>query len=302
MSENQSSKTWIFVLAGAAVLCFSIYWPSFFTSIRPVYSLATVVSSKGTTEWISRHSLKKQKPKKSLSVALNESLATGSDGEMVLRFKKGAEIKLLPNTFVTLIKKANATLIAVRHGDIEVIKEGEARSVLVAQEGQDHALGDYQTKEANDTLMIDTQTLDTVKTVETNALENNPASNASEPLRENAVPTVKSISQKATKDMQAQIRKMIADRMGTQKNHLFRCYTSLIQKEKTAHGRVDVHFSVSNQGKLKDPTIVSSDIKDPKFEKCLLQIIKRTDFQPFEGPSVSTLLPLRFEKNLNTVQ
>lgn len=303
MSENQSSKTWIFVLAGSATLCFSLYWPHLYNSMKTTNSLATIVSAKGTTEWISRQSLKKQKTKKALTIALNESLSTGTDGEMVLRFKKGAEIKLLPSTFVTLIRKANATLVAIRRGDIEVIKEGEANSVMVAQEGQDRSLREYQSKDSENNLVIDPQTLETVKMVDTDLPTGNESSNKPD-LAANASSLLNpmALSDKSNKDLQAQIRKMIADRIGSQKNHLFRCYSTLIQKQKTAHGRLDVHFTVANTGKIKEPTIVSSEINDPKFQKCLLQIIQRTDFQPFEGQSVSTLLPLRFEKNLNTVQ
>jgi outer membrane biosynthesis protein TonB len=110
------------------------------------------------------------------------------------------------------------------------------------------------------------------------------------------------ISTKQAGDFQAQIRGMIADRVGRQKNHLFRCYTTLIQKQKNASGKLDVHFTVNNLGKVEDPMIVKTEIMDKKFEKCLLQVIQRTDFQPFQGQKVSTFLPLRFEKNLNPIE
>ncbi|MEY4616964.1 MAG: hypothetical protein RJB66_1924 [Pseudomonadota bacterium] len=302
MGENQSSKTWFFVLSGLAVFCLGFFWPSLFTSLKPASPLAIVVSSKGTTEWISRQSIQKAKPKKSLSLSLNESLATGTDGELIVRFKKGAEIKLLPSTFITLIKKANATLIAIRRGSLEVIKEGEAGSIFVAQNGRDHTMRDYQPQQIEESLEIDSQSLSANRAVDTTDSDSAESAIPKETASKIQSESLMGSIEKANKDAQHQVRKMIADRIGAKKNHLFRCYSNLIQKQKKAHGRLDVHFVVNNQGKIKDPTIINAEIKDPKFQKCLVQIIQRTEFQPFEGQSVSTLLPLRFEKNLNTVQ
>lgn len=307
MFTNKSSKAWLFLVASVGFLGLGFYWPTLYSSLKPANSLATVVSTKGTTEWISRQRLHKQKPKKSLALSMNESLATGSDGEMVIRFRKGAEVRLLPSTFVTLTRKAHSTLLAVRRGDIEVIKEGEANSVLIAQDGQDKPLRDFESKEVASDLWIDPQSLDTIKTVDTNvavagSLEGASLDSTPPTSPVAAVMNSKAISQKGTSDLQGQVRTMIADRIAKRKNHLFRCYSALVQKQKQAHGKLDVHFIVNNQGKVKDPTIVKTEIKDKKFQQCLIQIIQRTDFQSFEGQEVSTLLPLRFEKNLNTVQ
>ena len=306
MQRNQNS--WLMIILSLTFLGIGYYWPKFYSRLRPNNSLATVISFKGTTEWISKRSVRKLSIEKSLSIQINESLATGTDGELVLHFKKGAEIKLLPSTFITLIRKANSTLIALRRGEIEVIQEGEQDSVLISQNGTDKNLQDYQSQNIQEELWINPQSLDTIKTVETNPTIHSEV----EGLKidssgfESPVLSTKEllgpISVKKNQTTQAHIRSMISDRIARQKNHLFRCYSTLIQKKKMARGKLELHFTVNNFGKVEDPLIVKSEIKDPIFEKCLLQIISRTDFQSFHGQKISTFLPLRFEKNLSSIE
>lgn len=309
----------------------AFFWPKYFVSFKTKQAdvLATVFSSKGSNEWISKKSLSHQKPQKSLSIRMNESLATGTDGEIVVRFKRGAEIRLLPSSFVTIIRKSNSTLIALRKGEIEVIREGEPNSVLISQGGKDKPLQEYLVPSSYDSAMwIDTQSLDTIKSVTTVtptspitvSLEGNgmaPPSSSSSAIAATTQPTttpsssssplsyakdpLAALSPKHVKNFEGQIRSMISDRVSRQKNHLFRCYSSLIQKKQnneTPHGKIDLHFTVNNLGKVEDLMVLNTEIKDQKFQACLTQVIKRTDFQPFQGQKVSTLLPLRFDKDL----
>lgn len=313
-----------FLLGGLLMFGLAVFWPKYFVSFRTKQTdvLATVSSSKGSNEWISKKSLTHNKPQKALAIRMNESLATGTNGEMVVRFKRGAEIRLLPSSFITLIRKANSTLIALRKGEIEVIREGEPNSVLISQGGKDKPLQDYIVPSSYDSAMwIDTQSLDTIKSVTTVtptspisvSLEGNeiaPPTSATTPSTRSlaaasplayAKDPLASLSPKNVKDFEGQIRSMISDRVSRQKNHLFRCYSSLVQKKQnndTPQGKINLHFTVNNLGKVEDLMVLNSEIKDQKFQACLTQVIKRTDFQPFQGQKVSTLLPLRFDKDL----
>lgn len=310
-----------FLLSSFLMLGLALYWPQYLGLLkaRQADILATVRSSKGSGEWISKKSLSENKtPKKLQPLRINESLATGTDGEMIVRFKRGAEIRLLPSTFVTFIRKANATLITLRKGEIEVLREGEPNSVLISQGGQDKSLQGYLGINREDTIWIDPQSLDTIKSVTpvpnqhpvitgfegdvtAPASSLPPAPASSTPLRLSQDPLA-SLSEKQVKSFKVQIRSMISDRVSRQKNHLFRCYSSLIQKKndntEISQGKISIHFTVNNYGKVEDLMILDSEIKDQKFHNCVTQVIKRTDFQPFQGPKVSTLLPLRFDKNL----
>jgi hypothetical protein len=305
--HNQDMQRFL-IVASLGSIALGFYWPKLYFSAKNTISVATVLSNKGTTEWISRHHRRSSTPQKTTTLQMNESISTGTDGEMILRFKRGAEVRVLPSSFITLLRKANSTLIALRRGEIEVLQEGETNSVLVAHGGIDYSLRDYQPEGQQETLWIDPQSLDTIKTVDTEtpaatSLEGAASGNeSSTPSLSLTKDPLAPISTKQAGDFQAQIRGMIADRVGRQKNHLFRCYTTLIQKQKNASGKLDVHFTVNNLGKVEDPMIVKTEIMDKKFEKCLLQVIQRTDFQPFQGQKVSTFLPLRFEKNLNPIE
>lgn len=296
----------LLLTASVGVLVGGYFWPQLYSSFKQSTAIATVVYSKGSTQWISRQNLKTLRPIKQQSIKMNDSLATGSDGEMVLHFKKGAEIKLLPSSFVTLVRKANSTLLSLRRGEIEILREGESDSVLVSQDGQDVPLQQYAPSNNQAEMWIDPQALDTVKIVESQKSELSTTEGMATEITGAPISLAKTplapVSNQEQKQFQDQIRAMIADRVGRQKNHLFRCYTSLIQKKKNSHGKLDLHFTVNNLGKVEDPLIVKSEIEDPKFQACLIQIIKRTDFQSFQGQKVSTFLPLRFEKNLNPIE
>ena len=332
MQEKMGSRFWIYscTCLGMALVAYS--WPNFFNfytfKANEKQILATVVSQKGTTEWISRKTIQNLVPKKSSKLKMNESLSTGSDGEIVLRFKKGAEIRILPSSFVTLIRKANSTLLALRRGDVEVIEEGEQRSVLISFKGLEQPLKNYYQKVSDKTLFIDPQNLDSIKSVELSKNNSLPQTQTNDSKSDsvpqstlssliegstltqsqelvpkllntpNSEATLTSIDSIKMADYQTQIRSMISERIGKQKNHLFRCYSSLIQKNKTLQGKLDLHFKVSSLGKVEEALIVKNDLRDKKFESCLIQVIMRTEFIPFKGPTVSTFLPLRFEKNL----
>lgn len=303
------------LIAGLCAFLFGLYWPNYYTSVKQQGVLATIVSSKGSNEWVIRTSLAKKSPQKSSQIHFNESLSTGTDGEMIIRFKRGAEIKLLPSSFLTLSRKANATFLALRRGEVEVIREGENNSVLISHNGQEKSLQDYRAKSLEEPLWIDPLSLDTVKTVTTitslsSSIEGTPS--MTDPVSIPPTPAkdlelskdpLKPITESQIKDFQTQVRTMISDRIAKQRNHFYRCYTALIQKltpknESRLEGKVDIHFTVNNYGKVEDALVAQSEIIDEKFKSCLLQVVKRTDFQPFQGQVITTLLPLRFDKDL----
>jgi len=300
------------LLGGMITLAISFYWPKYLASLKMKQAevLATVVSSRGSNEWVSKKSLTHQSPRKALSIRMNESLATGTDGEMVIRFKKGAEIRLLPSSFITLIRKANSTLIALRKGELEVVREGELNSVLVSQGGQDKPLQDYHAPLSDSTLWIDTQSLDTINNKPMKSVTPIMTSTIAAGIEGSGGMTPLSlvnspfsaVTEKQVKDFETQVRAMISDRISRQKNHLFRCYSTLVEKKNsklnTPEGKVNLHFTVNNQGKVEDLLFLNSEISDQKFKNCLSQVIKRTEFQPFQGTKISTMLPLRFDRNL----
>lgn len=338
LSPDHNGDMRYLLIASLLALGFGLYWPKYYSSLKQEGVLATIVSSKGTTEWVSRRSFKNLSPHKSTQIRINESIATGTDGELIIRFKKGAEIRLLPSSFITLTRKANSTLMALRRGDFDVLREGENNSLLISHKGQDKPLQDYQPPLESEVLLIDPQSLDTIKTVTMNSsiipnslntqynsgdltgthesisnLSNSttaiilPSSSESFSPQKDDTPNLRlakgplsPVTEQDVKDFQTQIRSMISDRVLRQKNHFYRCYTTLIQKKSTntIEGNVALHFTVNSYGKVEDSIITNSEIKDKIFQSCLLQVIKRTDFQPFHGPSISTLLPFHFDKNL----
>ncbi|MES3037147.1 MAG: AgmX/PglI C-terminal domain-containing protein [Bdellovibrionota bacterium] len=75
----------------------------------------------------------------------------------------------------------------------------------------------------------------------------------------------------------------------------FRCYTQLLQRSPKAKGQVDLVFTIQSSGKISQPQISGSQLRDDPFRRCLTDVVSRIEFPRFDGRSVSAVFPLKFE-------
>lgn len=300
----------ILLVASLLTLGCGFYWPTFFSKLKSRHSQALILSSKGTSEHITRGQKKSLLPRSaSQPLALNESLSTGMDGEILLQFKSGARVRILPNSLITLLRKTNTPMIAVRRGELEVVDEGLSRSVLVSQDGKESSLSDYRFKDNSQELWIDPRSLDTVKMAPTERAYSSPFNSNSVEGNANLAPSegeritftntpLEPLTEEKIKGFESQIRAMITDQISKQKTPMYRCYSRLLQKRPNTEGALELNFKVNGYGKVVNSMIIKNDMKEKDFERCIVEIVKRAKFKPFQGEPVSAFLPLRFQKNI----
>ncbi|MFZ4404287.1 MAG: AgmX/PglI C-terminal domain-containing protein [Pseudobdellovibrionaceae bacterium] len=76
----------------------------------------------------------------------------------------------------------------------------------------------------------------------------------------------------------------------------FKCYSQLLQKGLSQRGQVSLSFFIEKNGRVKSPSVLSSQIQDVTFQSCLVEVLNRTEFKGFKGnESLQTIYPLQFE-------
>lgn len=191
-----------------------------------------------------------------------DSVETNETGEALITFENSFRVRVLTNALVTLEKlsdaqNSSAVLLIVKRGEIKVESLGREGDLIISKNGEHISALEYN----NSTLS---------QTPAVNISENH---NSSQGLTD-------------------------ADVTATINNHrssFYKCYTQLLQKDPTAKGQSSVHFTIENSGKMTNVEVSASDINDVDFKKCLVEVLKRIEFPPFQGPVVSTTFPLRFE-------
>ncbi len=188
---------------------------------------------------------------------------TLQESEVVLELTETkGQIRLLENSEVLIEKSDDQTLlITVRFGDIIVEKFGASPSFWVRKDGRQLTAQDYALSSEKNMEVL--RSLGQQQSV---ATDNNTLS-------------------------QAKIEEILSSK----KSDFFRCYGQLIQKAELAQGQVLISFEISNRGQVIKIDIARSDIEDKSFKSCLVEVVARIKFPKFEGKSVTTVFPLKFD-------
>ena len=92
-------------------------------------------------------------------------------------------------------------------------------------------------------------------------------------------------------------REDIREVMTAQKNLFDKCYSSLLKINPQAEGNVDVFFEIESTGKVIAAKVHRSELKENRFENCVLQSVLRARFAQFDGKPKKVIFPLRFGTN-----
>ncbi len=188
---------------------------------------------------------------------------TVQESEVLLELlnSKG-QIRLLENSEILIEKSEDQNiLITVRFGDIIVEKFGTSPSFWVRKDGRQLTAQDYALSSEKNM-----EVLRSIGQQQSLATDNNTLS-------------------------QAKIEEILSSK----KSDFFRCYGQLIQKAEQAQGQVLISFEISNRGQVIKVDIARSDIEDKSFKSCLVEVVARIKFPAFEGKSVTTVFPLKFD-------
>ncbi|MFN3455441.1 MAG: AgmX/PglI C-terminal domain-containing protein [Pseudobdellovibrio sp.] len=200
--------------------------------------------------------------KKGMKLRHLDLIKTSSLSEASITLNQtGGEFRIQENSEVLLEQIEDGTvLITVRSGDIIIEKFGKSPSFWVRKDGRQLTATDY-------------------------ALSN-----------ETNLETLRKSGQKVIKEQEGSLQQAkIEEILTSKKSDFFRCYGQLIQKTEQAHGQVLVSFEINNSGKVTKVDINRSDITDNAFKACVSEVVARTIFPKFNGPSITTVFPLKFD-------
>jgi hypothetical protein len=266
---NDNKFQWVagFLIAGLVLLGLSASLINKKSPTPPNNSrLARVTHDSGTVSLLHPNLSQKEKIEFSAPAYHLDSVETDDTGDASMEFEHGGRIRLFPNSLVTLaqeqVNDQSHVVVILKHGDIKVEKVGTAE-LLIAKNGERLNAAEYNGSQLQQTPV-------------TPAIVNNDSTGMAA----------------ADKGLSEQDISAI---MNNYRASFFKCYTQLLQKEPTAKGDASLSFTIENNGKMSAADVVSSNIKNDDFKKCLLEVLRRIEFRSFSGPPISTLFPLKFE-------
>lgn len=198
----------------------------------------------------------------SIEINQYDQIEVGVEGLAQLEFKSQDHLKILEKSILSFSQDKSLISINIKSGDIEIDNISEESPLIIAEANSRKPIRTY----FNEQQLLLTQK------------QNSSSENIPKKSTENSL-------------TQDQIQELLKP----SKSNFFRCYTQLLQKTPGLSGGVIITFTILQNGKIKNPTITSSTIKDPVFQKCLIESIYRVEFPPFNGYEILTSYPIKFE-------
>lgn len=188
-----------------------------------------------------------------------DMVTTGADSEVLLQFKNESQLRVTSNSEILLDLQENGSpLVVVRTGDIFTERFGKKPETWIRKDGQSLSITDYTASNKRNNKYLK---------------EPQPAVDANETLTQTEIETV------------------LSDR----KSDFFKCYGQVLQKKPQSRGQVLLSFTIEKQGQTSKIEVSKSDIDDNTFKSCLMEVVARTKFRTFNGKSITTVFPLKFE-------
>lgn len=259
-----------FLIGGLVLIALSIYF-SFFSreTTHQGPRLAQVEQQTGKVFVFHSGLTQRELVDKRAPVLNLDSIETMETGEALLHFESAYRVRLLNSALVTLEKESennkDVIILIVKRGEIKVENWGREGELFITKNGERIAATEY-----NSSLLAKEPVTSPVSSL-------NPGESAPQGLTEEEISTV----------------------MASHRPQLFKCYTQLLQVDPNMKGNITLAFTIENSGKLSVAEVaqgqMGSQTINEDFKKCLLEVLKRVEFRPFQGPQISTLFPLKFE-------
>lgn len=262
-------KSWLtpgLIIAGIVLIITALLLPNRSIDFLGKKNLALVTNVKGSAVVEGLDQTDTSQIQKKTKIKNLDLIKTKSQSEVDVELNDiKADVKILENSIVLFEENTeNAIVITIKEGDLTVESLGEKPDeknihFWIKKEGRQLSALDY-------------------------SMTNESGSGSTKS---------KWPPQVAKNDILSQAR--IEEILNTKKNEFFRCYGQLIQKEEQAHGQLLLSFEILNTGKVQSVDITKTDLKQPFFLSCIKEVVLRTTFPTFNGKSVTTVFPLKFE-------
>lgn len=270
MADQKNQLVAGFLVAGAILVGLSVYFSFFSKDTDAIGSrIARVETQTGKVYLLHAGFTQKELVETRANVMSLDSIETLDTGEALISFESAYRVRVYNNALVTIEKvqeeKNFHSILIVKRGDIKIENYGRDGELFIAKNGERIAAADY-----NSSLLAQ-------------AVVQNPVTG--ETL--------------AAEGIQGLTADEISVTISNHRGSFFKCYTQLLQKDPSIKGTVSLSFTIETTGKQSVSDVTTTELAgkslDADFKKCLLEVMKRIEFRPFQGAPISTIFPLKFE-------
>ncbi len=250
-----------FIATGVALVAFSIFGPKVElpTGLDKKKVFAKVIEKTGNSKVVNADLSDQLNIEFNQKINAKDLVQTDSESEVVIEFYNSSQFRITEKSEVLIDElEEGKPLVVIRSGDIYIEKFGKSHSFWIRKEGQLYSAVDYAISDKNNSLHLKEE-----------------------------IPT------NLNKGQLSQIE--IESVLNRKKNDFFKCFGQLIQKNALAGGQVLISFTIEKNGLTSKIEISKSDIQDNTFKSCLVEVVARAKFRSFDGASVATVFPLRFD-------
>lgn len=236
----------------------------------------------------------------STSFHSQELLVTGRASEAVVQFSSGTKIKASENT--RLIAESDPSrpgviVLTLLDGSISLLNPGPEGSLRIFHQGQEFNAQDLQTSQV--------PVLSTNPSATSGAFPNEPSNDSvvsattpDDSARTGATkprPMDSTLTSKKDSNFKETLTDDEIIRTIQSQSRLFqRCYLTYIDRAKTQEGMdaremtgvIHVGFVIQSSGKITNTRVIRSEFEDATLHRCVLEVLERTSFKPFEGETI----------------
>jgi hypothetical protein len=268
VESRKNLLVWGSLVVGVVLILFSFYLGrTVSVPLSPTLTLARAEPLTGEASVLRHGMTAKETLKRKISLGHFDSIETRDLGEVRLDFETAYRVRVKEHSLITLERVEDQdgfhTVLILKRGQIQVENYGREGDLFIAKNGERISATDYQESPL----------------AQAQVTEAEPSSEWTSPAPEGTGLTEKEVQETMT----------------SHRTSFLKCYSGLLQKDAQAKGQATLTFTVENSGKLKSVEVTSSDFQQEDFKKCLIEVMNRVEFRPFDGSPISTLFPLKFE-------
>ena len=202
----------------------------------------------------------------------NDTVATDPDSSAVVTFKSGLKVELEPNSLI----------VVHNYG-------GGADSLELT-----FLKGGMKVLNAPPTMILPPLK---VKKVEISAL---PVPTPSPEAPQKVALDEKALAPTATPRPKKEIRETLPESyivlvIKNQQNLLNRCYYQHLRLNPQAKGRIDANLTINPDGNVNRVLIIRSSIPDPSLQQCVVTVLSRARFRPYNGDPIIFTYPINLD-------
>lgn len=268
MESRKNLLIWGFLAVGILLIGLSFYLSrTNSTPLSPTLTLARAEPLTGEAAVFRNGMAVKEPLKRKISLGHFDSIETRDLGEVRLDFESAYRVRVKEHSLVTLERVEDQdgfhTVLILKRGQIQIENYGREGDLFIAKNGERISATDYQESPLSRAPVTEAE----------------PSPGWTSPVKEGTGLTEREIQ----------------ETMNSHRTSFLKCYSGLLQKDAQAKGEATLTFTVENSGKLSAVEVTSSNLQQDDFKKCLIEVMNRVEFRPFEGSPISTLFPLKFE-------